>query len=94
VWLGLPFVASTAPGSASEPYAADDTYLLKGAGKSRLWFVPSLSLTVLRIGSNAETDGGWDESRIPNLIIRGATDFVPPVPKSGGEDIRSLVPHH
>jgi CubicO group peptidase (beta-lactamase class C family) len=94
VWRGQPYVGSTAPGSASEPYAADDTYFLKGAGKSRLWFVPSLSLTILRMGSNAEDDVDWDDARIPNLVIRGATDFVPPVPKSGAEDVRSLVPNH
>jgi hypothetical protein len=94
VWRGQPFQGSTAPGSPSEPYAADDTYLLKGAGKSRLWFVPSLSLTILRMGSNPEADPDWDDSRIPNLVIRGATDFVPPVPKSGAEDVRSLVPNH
>ena len=94
VWRGQPYVGSTVPGSPSEPYAADDTYLLKGAGKSRLWFVPSLSLTILRMGSNADTDADWDDSRIPNLIIRGAQDFVPPVPKGGSEDVRSLVPNH
>ncbi len=94
VWRGLPFTASTAPGSATEAYAADDTYLLKGADKSRLWFVPSLSLTILRMGSNPENDADWDEARIANLIIRGATDFVPPAPQGGGEDIRSLVPNH
>jgi Beta-lactamase len=94
VWRGRPFVASSEPGSASEPYAADDTYLLKGAGKTRLWFVPSLALTILRTGSNAPDDADWDDSRIPNLVIRGAMDFVPPLPKSGAEDVRSLVPNH
>ena len=94
VWRGQPFEASTEPGAASEAYAADDTYLLKGPGKTRLWFVPSLALTILRTGSNPETDADWDDSRIPNLIIRGATDFVPPLPKSGAEDVRSLVPNH
>ena len=88
VWRGQPFVA----GSAAEPYAAEDTYLLKGAGKARLWFVPSLSLTILRTGAEAPAD--WDDAVIPNLVIRGATDFVPPVPKSGAEDVRSLVPNH
>jgi len=97
VWRGLPFKGSTAPGSASEAYSTDDTYLLKGAGKSRLWFVPSLSLTILRMGANAEDDADWDDSRIPNLVIRGASDFVPPatpVNKGGAEEVRSLVPNH
>jgi CubicO group peptidase (beta-lactamase class C family) len=94
VWRGLPFIASTGLGSASEPYAVDDTYLLKGAGKTRLWFVPSLALTILRTGSNSESDTDWDDAHIPNLIIRGATDYVPKAPASGVQDLSTLVPNH
>jgi CubicO group peptidase (beta-lactamase class C family) len=94
VWRGLPFTAGATPGGASEPYAADDTYLLKGAGKTRLWFVPSLGLTILRTGSNSEVDTDWDDARVPNLIIRGASDFAPRAPASGGQDLSTLVPNH
>jgi CubicO group peptidase (beta-lactamase class C family) len=92
VWLGQPFAG--AAGGASEPYAAGDVYLLKGSGKSRLWVVPSLSLSILRTGTNSETDPDWDDARIPNLIIRGARDFQPQATPSGPPDIRSLVPNH
>ncbi|HVY80950.1 MAG TPA: serine hydrolase [Steroidobacteraceae bacterium] len=92
VWLGQPFAG--AAGGASEPYAADDVYLLKGTGKSRLWVVPSLGLSILRTGTNSETDPDWDDARIPNLVIRGARDFQPRAVPSGPPDIRSLVPNH
>jgi CubicO group peptidase (beta-lactamase class C family) len=91
VWRGEPFKAASS--EQSERYAADDTYLLKGAGRSRLWFVPSLRLAILRTGTSSESDADWDDARIPNLIVRGARDFVP---KGTGsqQDIRSLVPNH
>jgi CubicO group peptidase (beta-lactamase class C family) len=88
VWRGEFFT----PGAgASERYAADDTFLLQGPGKSRLWFVPSLGLAILRTGTNSESDKDWDDARIPNLIVRGARDFTP---KPGAQDLKSLVPNH
>jgi CubicO group peptidase (beta-lactamase class C family) len=91
VWRGEPFT----PGrGADERYAADDTYLLKGAGKSRLWFVPSLGLSILRTGTNSESDAAWDDARIPNLIVRGARDFVPKGAGTTPQDLSTLVPNH
>jgi CubicO group peptidase (beta-lactamase class C family) len=88
VWRGEPFV----PGeTASEPYAVADTFLLKGNGNTRLWLVPSMGLSILRVGTNEKTDASWDDSRIPNIIIRGASDYVP---RSGAQDVSDLVPHH
>jgi CubicO group peptidase (beta-lactamase class C family) len=92
VWLGQPFTGAT--GGASEPYAADDVYLLKGKGKARLWVVPSLRLSILRTGTNSETDTDWDDARVPNLIIRGTRDFKPKASAPGAVDVRSLVPNH
>ena len=34
----------------------------------------------------------WDDSRIPNLIIRGARDYLPPA--QPGADVSALVPAH
>ncbi len=72
------------------PYATDDVLVVEG-GSNRLWLVPSLQIAILRTGGQTASD--WDEGRIPNLIIRGAHDFVPPAARPGA-DIRQLVPNH
>jgi hypothetical protein len=90
VWLGRPFKEGE---GAAEPYAAEDTFLLKGPGKTRLWIVPSMGLTILRVGRDAEDDADWDDSVIPNLIVRGAADYVPKAAKPG-VNYSDLVPNH
>jgi CubicO group peptidase (beta-lactamase class C family) len=80
--------AHTEPGMT--PYATNDVHLVS-AGGNRLWFVPSMQLAILRIGS--ATDTGFDDGRIPNLIIRGARDYLPPAARPGA-DVRQLVPNH
>jgi CubicO group peptidase (beta-lactamase class C family) len=90
VWRGRPFKEGE---GASEPYAAEDTFLVKGHGKTRLWIVPSMGLTILRVGTNEESDTDWDDSVIPNLIVRGAADYVPKAGKPG-VDYSDLVPNH
>jgi CubicO group peptidase (beta-lactamase class C family) len=72
------------------PYASDDVFMVDGGG-NRMWLVPSLQIAILRTGGQPAKD--WDDGRIPNLIIRGARDFVPPAARPGA-DIRSLVPNH
>jgi CubicO group peptidase (beta-lactamase class C family) len=72
------------------PYATDDVFVIEGAG-NRMWLVPSMQIAILRTGD--ELAGDWDESRIPNLIVRGARDFVPPAARPGA-DIRQIVPNH
>ena len=76
------------PGRASEAYALQGVFAVEGRG-NRMWLVPSMSLVILRTGG--ALGGDWDDSRIPNLIIRGARD-VPPAPRPG--DLRGLVPNH
>lgn len=92
IWRGRPFTAG-APGAPAEPYAAEDTYHLEGAGNSRLWFAPSLALVILHTGTGSAGDAQWDDARIPNLIVRGMRDFVAPA-ASGTDDLRQLVPNH
>lgn len=90
VWRGEAFQ----PGEgASEPYAQDDTFVLKGPGNTRLWLVPSMNLSVLLIGSRDKASADWDDSRLPNLIVRGASDYVPKAAKPGA-DVSNLVPNH
>jgi CubicO group peptidase (beta-lactamase class C family) len=76
-------------GKSSEAYALPDVFAVEGRG-NRMWLVPSMSLVILRTGGTL--GGDWDDARIPNLIIRGARDYVPPAPRPG--DLRSLVPNH
>jgi CubicO group peptidase (beta-lactamase class C family) len=77
-------------GKTSEAYAAPDVFLVEGRG-NRMWLVPSMALVMLRTGDSLRA--GWDDSRIPNLIIRGARDSVQ---SQAGRpvDLRSLVPNH
>jgi hypothetical protein len=78
------------PPPGASPYASSDVYMVEGAG-NRMWLVPSLQVAILRTGVEPATD--WDDGRIPNLIIRGARDFVPAAARPGA-DIRQLVPNH
>jgi CubicO group peptidase (beta-lactamase class C family) len=92
VWRGHPFTQNAPGNEASEPYAAE-TYLLKGSGRSRLWLVPSLRLSILRTGTSRDSDPDWDDAHIPNLIIRGARDFKPQG-TGDARDLSTLVPNH
>jgi CubicO group peptidase (beta-lactamase class C family) len=80
---------STHPAPGMSPYATEDVFVVEGGG-NRLWLVPSLQMAILRTGGPPASD--WDDGRIPNLVIRGARDFVPAA--RPGADIRQLVPNH
>jgi CubicO group peptidase (beta-lactamase class C family) len=84
IWLGKPhqqrvafFPARSQPIGVlhSEPYAADDLFLWDGSGNQAMWIVPSKQLVVLRFGPTPKPKygqpGEWDNSRLPNTIIRG-----------------------
>jgi len=76
-----------------ESFAARDVFVVAGKGGNRLWLVPSLGIAILCTGPAAGRDAAWSDSQIPNLIIRGARDFVPPAAHPGG-DVSALVPNH
>jgi len=91
LWRAEPFE----PGAgASEPYVMEDTIILRGNGKTRLWLVPSMGLIILRVGQNATIDPDWDDAYLPNLIVRGARDYVPKAARPDSKDLRNLVPNH
>lgn len=69
---------------------ADKVVWLEGADEQRLWIVPALRLTVLRVGDAASK--GWDEAMIPDTIIRGTRGWHPPVPGQG-VDPKKFAPH-
>jgi hypothetical protein len=79
--------------TGSEPYAVDDVFVVEGNGGNRLWLVPSMHMAILRMGRLPRQATDWDDSRIPNLIIRGARDYQPPAARPGA-DISSIVPGH
>jgi CubicO group peptidase (beta-lactamase class C family) len=78
----------------SEPYAADDIFLWDGSGNQAMWISPSKNLVVLRFGNTPKPrygqKGEWDNSLIPNTIIRailpGAPEGkpIPAAPASAG----------
>jgi CubicO group peptidase (beta-lactamase class C family) len=84
MWIGQPYqkrvsffpLRSQPIGTLhSEPYAADDLFLWDGSGNQAMWIVPSKKLVVLRFGPTpkprAGQPGEWDNSLLPNTIIRG-----------------------
>ena len=78
--------------AGSEPYATEDLFIVEGNGGNRLWLIPSLQMTILRMGPAPERAADWDDARIPNAIIRGARDYKQPV--GSAADISRIVPGH
>jgi hypothetical protein len=82
-------LASAARGA--ERFADDDVFFLRGPGRWRLWLVPTLGLGVL-FGANADPSAPWDETRLPNLVIRALAE--PAQQRSAGSQLQQLVPGH
>ena len=82
---------SAAAAGASEPYIAPDTYAIDNDGGNRLWIIPSLHLAILCTAS-APRGADFDDARIPNLIVGGTADFVPPAARPG--ELSKIVPGH
>ena len=74
-------------------YATRDVFVAGGQDGNRLWIVPSMGIVVLRTGTATQADAGWDDARVPNLVIRGARDYLPPAALPGA-DLSSIVPGH
>src|SRR5690349_5139763 len=73
-------------------FAAHDVAYLESPGKQRLWIVPSLRLTILRVGDEPPADKGWDEAMIPDNIIRNIAGWRPG--QAGeGFDPNKFAPH-
>jgi CubicO group peptidase (beta-lactamase class C family) len=78
--------------NVDDRFAAHDVAWLSGARSQRLWVVPSLRLTILRVGDEPGASVGWDEAMIPDSIIRGTSGWHP---RSVGEcvDPNRYAPH-
>jgi len=55
----------------SEPYAAKDLFLFDGNSNQVVYMIPSQRLVILRTGANPPKDKAWDNSLLPNMLIRG-----------------------
>jgi hypothetical protein len=78
----------------AERLAADDAFFLRGPGHWRLWLMPALKMAVLfgAKSSGADEPAPWDETRLPNLVIRAVSE--PPTQRSVGSQLQQLVPGH
>lgn len=79
--------------AGAEPYTLPDVFVVAGPGGHRLWLVPQLELAILCTAATRARDAHWDEGRIPNLIIRGARDYLPSAARPGA-DVSKIVPGH
>jgi hypothetical protein len=77
---------------AKGQFAAHDVAWLESAGKQRLWIVPSLRLTILRVGDEPPGSQGWDEAMIPDSIIRNLSGWQPGA-AGEGVDPNKYAPH-
>lgn len=74
IWRGAPYAAERRYARSipmtvrsSEPFERDDALFFDGAGGQRVYVIPSERLTIVRIGQPTLS---WDDSRLPNLVIR------------------------
>jgi CubicO group peptidase (beta-lactamase class C family) len=73
-------------------FATRDVARLESEGRQRLWIVPSLRLTILRLGGEPPAGFGWDEATIPDAIIRGTAGWQPH-PAAEAVDPNAFAPH-
>lgn len=82
-WLGSPYKAQRDYGlyvnayvRHDEPYLADDVIFFDGAGGQRVYIIPSYDMVIVRTGTGgldfATGSFLWEDSRIPNALMRGA----------------------
>jgi CubicO group peptidase (beta-lactamase class C family) len=75
MWRGSPWVPLRSYGprtpmkvACKEPFLADDMVYFDGAGGQRVYAAPSLDLVIVRTGKQSLE---WDDSALPNTLIRG-----------------------
>jgi len=57
----------------SEPYLAKDLFLFDGNTNQVLYMIPSQNLAILRMGDAPPKSPEWDNSYLPNLVLRAIT---------------------
>jgi CubicO group peptidase (beta-lactamase class C family) len=81
------------PTAGRELPAARDVFAVEGEGGNRLWLIPSLQIAILCTGAPGGRDSGWDDNRLPNLVVRAARDALPPAAQPGA-DVSAIVSGH
>lgn len=56
----------------SEPYLDRELFLFDGNGSQVVYMIPSANMVVLRVGGPPPADAEWDNTFLPNLLIRDA----------------------
>ena len=81
LWLAGPYVErrgfahpDVAVGKVlhSEPYLDKDLFLFDGNSNQVVYMIPSENMIILRTGANPPKSAEWDNSVLPNLLIRDA----------------------
>ncbi len=60
----------------SEPYLAGDLFLFDGNSNQVVYIVPSLKLVIVRTGDEPPRAPEWDNTVLPNTIIRGLPESI------------------
>lgn len=75
IWLGSPWTAQRSYGpnapqtvACEEPYLASDMVFFDGSGGQRVYISAALRLVIVRTG---KASWAWEDSALPNTIIRG-----------------------
>ena len=55
----------------SEPYLAKDLFMFDGNGHQVAYIIPSANMVILRTGSWMPKGTIWDNSKLPNIVIKG-----------------------
>jgi hypothetical protein len=94
--LGVELAASA---RGAEGFATGGVFFVRGPGRWRMWLVPQLKLAVLFGAATpgvatpgVATPGVWDETRLPNLVIRAVSDRQ--LQPGDATDLQRLVPGH
>lgn len=66
----------------SEPYLDKDLFLFDGNSNQVVYMIPSQNMIILRTGATPPRDAQWDNTVLPNLLIRDAAASAGrPLPK-------------
>ncbi|MEM9287067.1 MAG: hypothetical protein AAGA36_01900, partial [Pseudomonadota bacterium] len=57
----------------SEPYLDKDMMMFDGNSNQIVYMMPSANMIALRVGNRPPKDKEWDNTVVPNTLLRGTT---------------------